>query len=540
MEANESEPLYESVERSRRMSKRGRSTSLPDKCRRNLITACVAPGAKVARTYHKAQLWNTRSCRRHVKRDPQLESLQESKSSDGRHSGGLACSSDEATVMGAERRGQLDQSEHDGQRNSRRTRPVKTKPYEITKREVYEAWKRVKRNRGSGGVDGTSLEQFEAKLADNLYKLWNRMSSGSYYPKAVRRVEIPKKDGRTRPLGIPTVYDRVAQEVARARLERELEPIFHRDSYGFRPNKSAHQAVDVCRQRNFDYNWAIDLDIKQYFDTIDHQLLLKAVRKHSKEAWIVLYIERWLKAPVVLPDGREQKPEAGTPQGGVISPLLANLFLHYVFDMWIQRNFARARFERYADDAVIHCGSRKEALEILAACHRRFSECRLTLHPEKTRIAYCRDSYREYKNHPITNYTFLGFQFRPRRMTSKRTGKRLTRFLPGAAPQAKKQLRQKLREKLHRRTLTESMDTAIASLNRITRGWLNYFQPFSSSANLSDIYLYIKLRFTAWLKCRHRWSTKRAVRWLKRALTRDPQFLILPGSRRLGWSRGAV
>ena len=442
--------------------------------------------------------------------------------------------------MVEERRGQLDQFQQGEQRVNRRTHPGGAKPYEISKREVMAAWERVKRNQGSGGVDRMSLDEFEANLKNNLYKLWNRMSSGSYYPQPVRRVEIPKKDGRMRPLGIPTVYDRIAQEVARARLERELEPIFHPDSYGFRPGKSALQAVGVCRQRNFEYSWAIDLDIQKYFDTINHELLLKAVRKHCKERWILLYIERWLKAPIKLPNGKMQEPTAGTPQGGVISPLLANLFLHYVFDVWMQRKYPHARFERYADDAIIHCRSEKEAIEILAACQERFSECHLKLHPEKTRLAYCRDSYRRLRGHPITSYTFLGFLFRPRRMTSKRTGKRLTRFLPGAAPRAKKQIREKIRRKLHRRTLTKSLDDLLLSLNVVTEGWLNYFQPFSSAADLSDIAFYIRLRLTNWLANKFRWSLRRAITWLKLTLAREPSILTLPGTHSYGWSRRAV
>ena len=288
------------------------------------------------------------------------------------------------------------------------------KPFDIPKREVWEAFKKVKANQGAAGVDGQSIADFEADLSNNLYKLWNRLSSGSYFPPPVRRVDIPKADGGTRPLGIPTVADRVAQEVARRYLEPRLEPVFHVDSYSYRPGKSAIDAVRQARQRCWRYDWVLDLDVKAYFDSIDWELMLKAVRYHTNCPWVLLYIERWLKAPVQMEDGSVVPRMAGTPQGGVVSPILANLFLHYAFDTWMARTFPHIPFERYADDAICHCKSADEAQALWGAIADRFAACKLVLHPEKTRIVYCKDANRrgEFQNQ---SFDFLGFSFRARK-----------------------------------------------------------------------------------------------------------------------------
>jgi group II intron reverse transcriptase/maturase len=232
------------------------------------------------------------------------------------------------------------------------------KSFCISKRQVWEAFKQVRANKGAAGVDRQTIEAFEMELENNLYKLWNRMSSGSYFPTAVMRVEIPKDDGRMRPLGIPTVTDRIAQMVVKQLIEPELEKHFHPDSYGYRPGKSAHDALGSTRKRCWKSDWVLDLDIKGFFDNIDHELMMRAVRKHVEEKWVLLYIERWLKAPIEMQDGTQRFPQKGTPQGGVISPLLANLFLHYAFDEWITREFPEVSFERYADDGVCHCKTR--------------------------------------------------------------------------------------------------------------------------------------------------------------------------------------
>lgn len=276
---------------------------------------------------------------------------------------------------------------------------IETKSQDITKRQVWEAYKKVRANKGSAGVDGVDFNKFESNLENNLYKLWNRLSSGSYMPPAVLRVEIPKSDGGVRALGIPTIADRVAQMVVKDYLEPKLEKIFHNDSYGYRPKKSAHQALKATRKRCWQYPFVVDLDIKGFFDNIDHELMIKALELHIDTKWEMLYIKRWLVAPVQTKDGIIQR-DRGTPQGGVISPLLANLFLHYAMDSWMSKNYPTIPFERYADDAVCHCKSQSEAEELQVELSKRMEECKLELHPDKTKIVYCKDDKRrgEYEN----------------------------------------------------------------------------------------------------------------------------------------------
>ena len=283
----------------------------------------------------------------------------------------------------------------------------KSKPYEIPKIIVLEAYKRVKRNKGSAGIDGVSFDIFEENLKGNLYKIWNRMSSGSYFPSPVLAVEIPKKTGGTRRLGIPTISDRIAQMVARSYVERKVEPIFHEDSYGYRPGKSALDAVGKARERTWKFDYVLELDIKGLFDNIDHKLLMKAVEKHVEEKWVKLYIERWLVAPFETSQGDIIERKAGTPQGGVISPVLANLFMHYAFDVWMKTNYPDCPFERYADDAIVHCKTLSKTKRVWENLEIRMKEIGLELHPEKTRIAYCKDEDRK-GDYPITEFEFLG------------------------------------------------------------------------------------------------------------------------------------
>lgn len=360
----------------------------------------------------------------------------------------------------------------------------KAKPFLISKREVWEAFKRVKANQGAAGVDGQSIAEFEANLAGNLYKLWNRMSSGSYFPPPVRRVDIPKANGGTRPLGIPTVADRVAQEVVRRFLEPRLEPVFHPDSYGYRPDKSAIDAVRVARERCWRFDWVLDLDIKGFFDTIDWELMLKAVRTHTDCPWVLLYVERWLRAPVYVKNGQAEEGvvverTAGTPQGGVISPLLANLFLHYVFDMWMGRAFPHIPFERYADDVICHCRTEEEAQALWRAIADRFASCKLVLHPEKTKIVYCKDVNRrgDYRN---IHFDFLGFQFRARKtMWNTRKGRIFTHsFLPAASPKSLTRIGRDIRGwALHHRN-DKSLEELAAMYNAKIRGWITYYSHF--------------------------------------------------------------
>ena len=292
------------------------------------------------------------------------------------------------------------------------------KPYDIPKTLVWEAWLHVKANQGAAGIDAETIERFEEKLGDNLYRLWNRMSSGSYFPPPVKAVPIPKKSGGVRILGIPTVADRIAQTAVKMWLEPRLDPIFRDDSYGYRPGKSALAAIAVTRRRCWDYDWVVEFDIRGLFDNLDHGLLMKALRKHCQEPWILLYVERWLKAPMQTTDGQILERDKGTPQGGVVSPILANLFLHYAFDLWVTRHLPGVRYARYADDAVLHCKSRRQAEYVLDRIRERFQACKLELHPGKTRIVYCKDINRT-GDHPEIQFTFLGYTFRPRKAVDK-------------------------------------------------------------------------------------------------------------------------
>src|SRR5262250_1393422 len=335
------------------------------------------------------------------------------QSTDARHRGGTPCSSDEAPVMGVERRGCL--VPLSWLVNQQWEEPVQTaKPFSISKRMVWEAYKRVKANQGAAGVDEESLADFEGNLTNNLYKLWNRLASGSYFPPPVRTVAIPKHDGGQRLLGIPTVSDRIAQTVVAMALEPVLEPVFHPDSYGYRPGKSTHQALGIARQRCWRFDWVLDLDIKGFFDNLDHTLLLRALRKHTACPWVLLYVARWLQAPVQGQDGTLVQRGQGVPQGGCVSPILANLFLHYAFDAWMQREQPSIPFERYADDIIAHCQSAAQAHWLKARIATRLAQCHLELHPEKTHMVYCQDADRR-ESAPHDSFDFLGYTFCPRR-----------------------------------------------------------------------------------------------------------------------------
>ncbi len=394
------------------------------------------------------------------------------------------------------------------------------KPFPITKRQVWEAYKRVKRNAGGAGVDEQSLKEFDEQLENNLYKLWNRMASGSYMPAPVKRVNIPKADGSSRPLGIPTIADRIAQTVAKQVLEPELEACFHEDSYGYRPGKSAHQAIAVARKRCWRYNWVLDLDIKGFYDNIDHTLLMKALKRHTQERWVLLYIERWLKTPVQMPDGTLEERNQGTPQGGVISPLLANLFLHYAFDEWMRRNYTHIPFERYADDGVCHCRSREEAEVLREALEKRMAESHLQLHPVKTRIVYCKDADRRGK-YPYTSFDFLGFTFRPRRSKNK-WGKVFINFTPAISNKAAKAIRQEVRSwKMDQRS-DKNLEDLARMFNAKIRGWVNYYGAFYKSAMYKTLrHLDRKLVLWATRKYKRlRGHRRRASHWLARIARR--------------------
>ena len=357
------------------------------------------------------------------------------------------------------------------------------KPFVVSKQVVWEAYRRVKANRGAAGVDGQSLREFEQDLKGNLYKLWNRMSSGSHFPPPVRAVEIPKKTGGgVRVLGVPTVADRIAQTVAAMCLEPTVEPYFHKDSYGYRPGRSAKQALERCRERCWEKDWAIDLDIRKFFDTIPHELIMRAVHKHTQLKWVLLYIQRWLEAPLQREDGELVARDQGSPQGSAISPLLANLFMHYAFDSWMVREFPGAGFERYCDDVVVHCASKRQAEDVKDAIGRRLTECQLEMHPDKTRIVYCKDGRRQ-GSHEHTSFKFLGYELRARRVKNKQ-GRFFDGFNPAISPDEAKRIRTEMQSwRLCRRT-TKTLQQLAAWVNPRVQGWVNYYGHFYRSALL--------------------------------------------------------
>ncbi len=393
--------------------------------------------------------------------------------------GGISRSSEETSVIEAEPRADINQrclmSQPTGNElNSHQ------KSFVIPKELIWNAYKRVRDNHGAHGVDKMSLRQLERNLPRHLYKLWNRMSSGSYHPSPVRLVEIPKKDGKLRPLGIPTVLDRVAQTAVKIILEEKLEKVFHPDSFGYRPGKSSHQAIAKTRQRSWNYDWVVDLDIQSFFDNLNHELLMKAVKVHSDSKWINLYIQRWLKAPLEKQDGTLKIRDKGTPQGGSISPLLANLFLHYAFDLWMVRKYPQCPFERYADDMVVHCKTQDQAYRMKEAIESRLRECCLTLHPVKTRIVYCKDSNRRDK-HIHHSFDFQGYTFKPRGAINPR-GQCFISFLPGVSRASLKHMREQIRVwKLHRRS-SESLSELSENINPVVRGWVNYYGRYYRSS----------------------------------------------------------
>lgn len=388
------------------------------------------------------------------------------------------------------------------------------------------AWERVKENKGASGVDEESIKDFESNLKGNLYKLWNRMSSGTYFPPPVRAVEIPKSDGQMRVLGIPTVSDRVAQTVVKSYLEPIVEPKFHEDSYGYRPGKSALDAVGVARERCWRKDWCIDLDIKGFFDNLDHELMMKAIRFHTDEKWMHLYIERWLKAPLQRKGGELIKREKGTPQGGVVSPLLANIFMHHTFDDWMKRRFPSIRFERFADDILAHCSSLKQAEKVLEDIRIRLRECGLELHPGKTKIVYCKDKDRS-GSYEHESFDFLGYTFRPR-LSRNKQGKDFVNFTPAISNKAANRIRKEIRSwKLHLRSDKDLSDLA-KMFNAYVQGWVNYYGRYYKSAMypfLRNIERFL-IRWVMRKYKRFQGHKQRAKNWLGGVRKREPRLFV--------------
>lgn len=371
------------------------------------------------------------------------------------------------------------------------------KSFEISKQLVMEAYKRVKANRGTSGIDDVTIADFESDLKGNLYKIWNRMCSGSYLPPAVKLVEIPKSNGGKRPLGIPTVGDRVAQMVVVMTIEPEIEPHFHEDSYAYRPKKSALDAVEKAKNRCYTFHWVLDLDIKGFFDNINHELLIKALERHVKCKWAMMYIKRWLSVPYQLKDGTQVERTKGVPQGSVVGPILANLFLHYTFDEWMRINHSNISFERYADDTICHCVSQKQAEFIHRAIKKRFADCKLELNEEKTKIVYCKRNHRNIEYECI-QFDFLGYTFRPRRSIDTH-GEVFLNFSPAVSKKARTKIWETIRDWNQKYWVQMKLEDIAKQINPIIQGWINYYGKFNPGV-LKEVLKRINLKLSRWIR----------------------------------------
>lgn len=409
-----------------------------------------------------------------------------------------------------------------------------TKPFTIDKWSVYEAYKAVKANAGSAGVDQQSLDAFEVDLKGNLYKIWNRMSSGCYFPDPVKAVAIPKKNGGERILGVPTVTDRVAQTVVKRVIEPAIEAMFLPDSYGYRPGKSALDAVDITRTRCWRFDWVVEFDIKGLFDHIDHTLLLRALKKHVQCEWAMLYIGRWLTAPLQHADGTRVERTRGTPQGGVVSPVLANLFLHYAFDVWMTRTYPDTPWCRYADDGLVHCRTEQEAQAIKAALDVRLLQCGLQLHPDKTKIVYCKDGQRKGK-YPNTQFDFLGYTFRPRLVKNRKRNSMFVNFTPAVSKMALKSMRQTTRKSNFRNWTNLDLADIARLHNPVLRGWLGYYGRFCRSA-MYPVLRHFNMTLVAWAMKKFKRLRGRKIRascFLKAIAEKQPHLFV-------HWKQGMV
>jgi RNA-directed DNA polymerase len=405
------------------------------------------------------------------------------------------------------------------------TKREEIKSIPITRQMVKKAYKKVKANRGKAGIDQVSLESFQQDLSRNLYKIWNRLTSGSYFPPSVKAVSIRKKDGGKRQLGIPTVGDRIAQQVIKSYLEPRLENQFHENSYGYRPLKSAHQAVEEVRKNVRKYAWVIDMDVSKFFDKMSHELLMKALNRHVEERWVKMYIQRWLEAPVETEGGiKRHKGGYGTPQGGVISPLLANLFLHYALDKWLDLNYPDLSFVRYADDVIIHCKSEGQAKEVLTKVRGRLEECELSLNEKKTKIVYCQDYRREKRDYRV-KFDFLGFSFQPRTIKSQRGGLFLG-YVCTISTASEKHIVEQFRKLKFHKWCNVSIEYIALRLNPKIRGWINYYGKFNRYA-LSRVFRRFHYRLMKWVLNRHKrfkHNKRKAFQWLRNMRANKPDL----------------
>lgn len=394
-----------------------------------------------------------------------------------------------------------------------------TKVHPITKRMVLDAFKQIRNNGQAAGVDGLSIREYESKLSQNLYKLWNRLTSGSYHPAPVRERRIPKKGGGQRNLGICNVEDRIAQQVVRQRIEHKIDPTFHPDSYGYRPGRHAHHAIEMATQRCFKNNWVLDLDVKAFFDTIDHQLLMKAIKRYTDEKWVLIYIERWLRAGVLKESGSIDSKSEGTMQGSVISPLLANVFMHFVLDKWMEKNYPKVPFERYCDDVIVHCKSEQQAVNIKANLTARLQACKLNISEEKTRIVFCKNqTNRRAKTDNHSSFDFLGYTFKPKLVPTKKGILLLT--LPSMSQKSKNGVMEKLREmKIYKRK--DSVQDLARDLNSKMRGWMAYYGAFNKWG-MGTIWWNVSRILVKWVSRNRKWNKKKAVKWLKKIYQDHP------------------
>lgn len=406
----------------------------------------------------------------------------------------------------------------------------KAKSFAVSKRMVYDSYLKVCDKNGGAGIDKETIELFNKDLSSKLYKVWNRMASGSYFPPPVRTVLIPKKQGGNRPLGIPTVGDRIAQGVVKDYLEPLLEPLFHNSSFGYRPGRSAHDALAQCQRNCIHHSWVVDLDIKGFFDNISHEWMMKMVQHHTQEKWVLLYINRWLKAGVQQGDGSIAARTKGTPQGGVASPLLANLYLHHAFDMWMNKYFPTNPFERYADDIIVHCDSQSEAQQLLEAIRQRLQGFELELHPEKTKLVYCKN-YQRKEKHEHNSFTFLSYSFQPRGRAGRFSHKAFTVFSAAICCPAKAFIKQRIREVFNPRQINVSLQATAKKLNPKIRGWLNYYCRFNGGIT-RKVFMYLNDLIRKWIAVKYRLKGKQAV------IAKYEAYVLSHGGLFVHWLKG--